>query len=83
MRVDRPREAREQALALPGVTLAAVFGDRLHLAVDDAARRAPETTRALRAAGFDAGDAEPAEPSLEDVFIARLADRPAETAEPA
>jgi ABC-2 type transport system ATP-binding protein len=75
VRVDRPREARLVALGLPGVTLAAVFGDRLHLAVDDAARRAGELTRGLRAAGFDAADAASLEPSLEDVFIARIAER--------
>ncbi len=72
VRVDRPREARERALGLPGVRLAAVFGDRLHLAVDDAARRRPEVTQALRAAGFEFGEVETIEPSLEDVFIARL-----------
>ncbi len=71
--VDRPREARALALGLPGVKLAAVFGDRIHLAVDDAARRAAAVTRALRAAGYDCGAAEAIEPSLEDVFIARLA----------
>ena len=73
VRVRRPREARPIAQALPGVELASVFGDRLHLAVDDAVRRAPEVTRALKEAGFDAAEASPIEPSLEDVFIARLA----------
>jgi ABC-2 type transport system ATP-binding protein len=74
VRVDRPREARPVALGLPGVALAAVFGDRLHLAVDDAAGRAPAIARGLRDAGFGVGDAEPIEASLEDVFIARLAE---------
>jgi len=41
--------------------------------VDDAARHAAEVTAALRAAGFAAAEAEVLEPSLEDVFIARLA----------
>jgi len=72
VQIDKPREARPAAQAIPGVRLASVFGDRLHLAVDDAGRRAPEVTAALRAAGFDAADAAPIEPSLEDVFIARL-----------
>jgi ABC-2 type transport system ATP-binding protein len=72
VRVDRPREAREAALRVPGVALAAVFGERLHLALDDAARHAGEVTAALRAAGFEAARAEVLEPSLEDVFIARL-----------
>jgi ABC-2 type transport system ATP-binding protein len=72
VRVDRTREAREAALALAGVSMAAVFGDRLHLTVDDATRRAPSIASGLRAAGFEAGEVEPIEPSLEDVFIARL-----------
>jgi ABC-2 type transport system ATP-binding protein len=82
VRVGRPREARLAALGLPGVALAAVFGERVHLAVDDAARRAGEVTRGLRAAGFDPSEAEPLEPSLEDVFIARLAARGAEASPP-
>ena len=73
VRLVRTREAREAALKLPGVQLAAVFGDHLHLTVDDAARRAPAIADGLRAAGFDqAGPVEPIEPSLEDVFITRL-----------
>ena len=72
VRVDRPREARPVAQALPGVALAAVFGDRLHLAVDDAQRRAGEVEAALRAAGFAVAEVAPIEPSLEDVFVARL-----------
>ena len=79
--VDRPREAQAVALRLAGVALAAVFGDRLHLAVDDAARRAPEVARALREAGFTCGETVGIEPSLEDVFIARLADGRAQVAE--
>ncbi len=81
--VDRPREARAVAAALPGVTLAAVFGERLHLAVDDAARRAGEITRGLAAAGFATAEAEALDPSLEDVFIARIAAQDAAAAVPA
>ena len=72
VQVDRPREARSAAQAIPGVTLASVFGDRLHLAVDDARRRAGEVESGLRAAGFAVAEVAPIEPSLEDVFIARL-----------
>jgi len=72
VRVDRPREARPVAQAIPGVVLAAVFGDRLHLAVDDAQRRAGEVEAALRRAGFAVAEVVPIEPSLEDVFVARL-----------
>jgi ABC-2 type transport system ATP-binding protein len=82
VRVGHPREARAAALRLPGVSLAAVFGDRLHLAVDDAARRAGEVAAGLRAAGFDAADCRALEPSLEDVFIARLTERGLEAGAP-
>jgi ABC-2 type transport system ATP-binding protein len=72
--LDQPRAARGAAGRLPGVRHATVFGDRLHLLVDDAAKRAPEMGRGLRAAGFPAGEAEPISPSLEDVFVVRLAE---------
>jgi ABC-2 type transport system ATP-binding protein len=75
VRVDRPREARQAALRLPGVSLAAVFGERLHLAVEDAGRDAGAVTSGLRAAGFEVTEAEALAPSLEDVFIARLSER--------
>jgi ABC-2 type transport system ATP-binding protein len=71
--VDRVREARVVVEALPGVRRAAIFGDRLHLAVDSAEREAPAVAAALRAAGFEVREARPLAPSLEDVFIERIA----------
>ena len=70
--VDRVHEARAAARALPGVRAAAVFGDRLHVAVADAAADGARVAAALRAAGVAAGEATPVEPSLEDVFIERI-----------
>jgi ABC-2 type transport system ATP-binding protein len=70
--VDRVHEARAAARVLPGVRAAAVFGDRLHVAVADAAADGPRVAAALRAAGFAAGEAARIEPSLEDVFIERI-----------
>jgi ABC-2 type transport system ATP-binding protein len=75
IRVDRARQARTAALALPGVSQAAIFGDQLHLTVDDAARRAPEVERALAAQGYSVAAAAPLAAGLEDVFIARLAEQ--------
>jgi ABC-2 type transport system ATP-binding protein len=75
IRVDRPRQARTAALGLPGVSRVAIFGDQLHLTVDDAARRAPEVERALAAQGFKVAAAAPVAAGLEDVFIARLAEQ--------
>jgi ABC-2 type transport system ATP-binding protein len=71
--VDRVHEARAAARALPGVHSAAVFGDRLHVAVADAATDGPRIAAALRAAGFTVGEAHAVAPSLEDVFIERIA----------
>ena len=70
--VDRVHEARAAARELPGVRSASVFGDRLHVAVADAAE-APRIVAALRAAGFAAGEARAVAPTLEDVFIERIA----------
>ncbi len=73
VRTDRVREARVAALRLPGVAGAAVFGDRLHLLVADAGSEALGVARALGEAGFPVSEPEVIAPTLEDVFIARLA----------
>jgi len=72
IRTDRVREAREAASRLPGVRRAAIFGDRLHLTVPSAAD-APGVEAALRQAGFEPREARPIPPTLEDVFIERIA----------
>jgi len=82
MRAARARAAREAALGLDGVTLVTVFGDRLHLAVDDAERRAGDVVRGLREAGFTVDDAGPIEPSLEDVFNVRISESAAARVRP-
>jgi hypothetical protein len=71
--VDRVYAARAAARVLPGVHSVAVFGDRLHVAVADAAKDGPRVVAALRTAGFAAGEASLVAPSLEDVFIERIA----------
>lgn len=71
VQVERPREARPAAAALPGVRVAAVFGDRLHLTTDPGA--GPDAIAAgLAAAGFPPLDVQELAPSLEDVFIERI-----------
>ena len=74
LRVDRVRAARDAALALPDVVRAAVFGEWLHVTVDDAASAAPRLEGALRAAGCTVFEQRPLEPSLEDVFMDRVAE---------
>jgi ABC-2 type transport system ATP-binding protein len=70
--VERVREARVAALALPEVRGAAVFGERLHVTVVSAGRDAPRVEAGLRAAGFAVTAARAIVPSLEDVFIERI-----------
>jgi ABC-2 type transport system ATP-binding protein len=80
VRVDRARDAREVAARLPAVRRAAIFGDRLHLTVASAEVDGPAVVAALRQAGFDPQEARRIEPSLEDVFIERVAAAGAEAA---
>jgi ABC-2 type transport system ATP-binding protein len=75
VRVARVREARAAAVALPEVRRAAVFGDRLHLSVASAERDGPAVTAALARAGFPVLELTAIEPSMEDVFIERIAGR--------
>jgi ABC-2 type transport system ATP-binding protein len=72
--VAQVRDARRIAAAEPGVRRAAVFGDRLHVTV-----RAGEAVEdRLRAAfareGLGVGEIRRIAPSLEDVFIDRIAE---------
>jgi ABC-2 type transport system ATP-binding protein len=73
LRTDRVREAKKAAAKLPAVRRAAIFGDRLHLTVPSAASDGPAVEAALRQAGFAPREARPIPPSLEDVFIERIA----------
>ena len=60
---------------------ATVFGNRLHLTVGSAGEAAPAVERALRDAGAGPSGLRAMPPSLEDVFIERIAGRKSE-AEP-
>jgi hypothetical protein len=61
---------------LAAVRRASVFGDRLHVAVDSARRRALGARRAARGVGIDSVEVHPVEPSMEDVFIETASPRP-------
>src|SRR2546427_66035 len=50
-----------------------VFGDRLHVLVDSAGQAEAELQRALRSGGAQVESLRRAVPSLEDVFVSRLA----------
>ncbi len=62
--------AAQQAVAhLEGIYKVQVYGDRLHLFVDDLGRRIPEITAALENAGVHVRHIRQAEPHLEEAFI--------------
>jgi len=69
--------AADALRALPGVRDAQVFGERIHITLDDDSPAAEERFRvALRATPLADAPVRPVQPSLEDVFIARLSGDP-------
>jgi ABC-type multidrug transport system ATPase subunit len=83
VKADDPRKAREALRRLPGVREASLFGDRVHALVegggtgDGAPDGTPDVGRmaaALREAGVAGVEVAPLAPSLEDVFIQRIAE---------
>ena len=73
--VARAGETADVVRQVPGVLDAQVFGDRLHVTLDnDAGPEAIDRFRAaLQARGVAEASVRPVTPSLEDVFIAQLA----------
>jgi len=82
IRTAAPRRAaallREQ---LPAASVG-LFGDRVHVAARDVATTEARSRELLTAAGLTVDSIRPIEPSLEDVFVAVLAQRTAATAQP-
>ncbi len=74
LQVDRPRAARDLAIQLPAVRRAAVFGDRLHVTLRTAGQDASALLAALVSGGVTVVGSEPVTPSMEDVFIALVAE---------
>ncbi|MCI0435645.1 MAG: ABC transporter ATP-binding protein [Gemmatimonadetes bacterium] len=72
IRADDPRRARDVLRSSPGVRRATLFGRSIHLLVDPG--ETPDAAlRRLAEAGITVTHSEPIEPSLEDVFIDRVA----------
>ena len=73
--VANAREALDKLATQPDISSAQVFGDRLHLWIDSNDRDSAARTinAALQGAAVQASNIRPIVPSLEDVFIARLA----------
>lgn len=70
---DPPRAARDLLARHPRVRRAALFGEKLHVTVASAAADRPVIEAALVAAGLAPRTIAPATPSMEDVFIERMA----------
>ncbi|WP_031404056.1 ABC transporter ATP-binding protein [Thiomonas sp. FB-Cd] len=68
----QPRAVRKIIASATGVLGMLLMGDRVHVRVDDAGRRMPELRAALDAAGLANARINPAEPGIEDVFVALL-----------
>lgn len=66
--------AREALVRVSEAREVTVFGQRLHVALPDAARDLPAVVRELEAAGLAPRDARRIVPSLEDVFVSVLGD---------
>ncbi len=75
VRADAPRQARDILVTGPGVRRAALFGRNIHLLLEPGT--SPDAALAqVRAAGLTVEHTERIEPSLEDVFIERVARTP-------
>jgi ABC-2 type transport system ATP-binding protein len=73
VRTANARRTLEILRAAPGVRRAALFGDTIHVTLASKERDWPGVQAALAAAGVEVTDVHDAEPSLEDVFIERVA----------
>ncbi|HEX5773640.1 MAG TPA: ABC transporter ATP-binding protein, partial [Geomobilimonas sp.] len=69
---DRPQDAMGLIEELPGVRHAALFGRRLHVVVERAAKAIPAIEKKLADAGYPEAELERILPSLEDVFVSLI-----------
>ncbi|NPT38987.1 ABC transporter ATP-binding protein [Paraburkholderia xenovorans] len=65
-----PRAVHDALVDAPGVLSALLMGDRVHVRVDDAARRLPELQARLAARSIANATVSSIEPGIEDVFVA-------------
>jgi hypothetical protein len=73
--VGEHRQASEVLKRMPGVSDVQMFGERAHMRIDAADHEAPGLLRlSLTAARLHVTSVRPIQTSLEDVFIARLAE---------
>jgi ABC-2 type transport system ATP-binding protein len=67
---DHPRAVKTMLEGAPGVLGLLLMGDRVHVRVDDAARRLPALQTFLAAQNAGGVNIVPIRPSIEDVFVA-------------
>ena len=79
VRAADPRAARDALRASDAVRRATLFGETVHAVIPEGADDA-DVRRALDAAGVAVTEVERVDPSLEDVFIERVAENEAEVA---
>jgi ABC-2 type transport system ATP-binding protein len=73
IQVENVREARDHVSQLPMVRRAIVFGDRLHVTVSSSEREGPAVKSLLLQAGFQVQQMCPVLPTMEDVFMEKVA----------
>ncbi len=66
------RQVRAALSSAPGVRSALLVGDRVHLFVDEAARRLPDLRARLESAGVAYDSIQPVAPTIEDLFVSAV-----------
>ncbi len=72
----RPAKVRSALAGAPGVRSALLVGDRVHLFVDQAARRLPDLRGRLEASGIEYDSIQPVAASIEDLFVSAVETEP-------
>lgn len=73
IRAPQTREVVTSLSTLPFVQTAQIFGDTVHVMVDNAEKRGAEISRLLEEHSISVTDLRPISPGLEDVFVTQLA----------
>lgn len=68
---EQPRSARDAAARIPGVLAVSLYGDRLHVTLEQGVAQT-DVLRAMEAEGMRIKDAREILPSLEDVFVSLI-----------
>jgi ABC-2 type transport system ATP-binding protein len=73
---QQPEQVRTASAGAPGLRSALLVGDRVHLFVDDAARRTPELCERLNATSVKYDSIQPVTPTIEDLFVSAVESAP-------